>query len=75
MELLGALKKNGIVIYLVFKEIDGIYLSNGDDIVAWSWNEKNGKLIVKLAYEAIFFSSVEVEQSWWFNSLWKVMIH
>ena len=37
-------------------------MTNKDERIFWSWNEKNGQVIAKLAYEAAMFSSIEDNQ-------------
>ena len=35
---------------------------NKADEIVWSWNEKNGQVTTKLAYEDAMFSSIEDNQ-------------
>ena len=45
--------------YILGLQHDGIRLTNKADEIVWSWNEKNGQVTTKLAYEDAMFSSIE----------------
>lgn len=49
----------------------GFRLSGEEDQFLWSWNESSGKINVKIDYEDLRFSSVEVNFKWWFKCIWK----
>jgi hypothetical protein len=48
----------------------GIFLSNQEDKLVWTWNLMDGQVNVKDAYEALMFKAVQVNIDWWKNSIW-----
>lgn len=49
----------------------GFQLTLDDYYLAWSWNEENGELTAKLAYDAILFTLLNTQRNWWHFSYWK----
>jgi len=46
-------------------------LSREEDHLLWSSNESLGQITSKIAYEALCFSSLEVNAKWWSKAIWK----
>ena len=49
----------------------GIILSEEPDSLVWGWNESEGKVTAKLAYEAISSANYMIIAKWLFLKLWK----
>lgn len=49
-------------------------LSRTDDLLIWSWNERDGQISIESAYDTIIFYLLDVQQKWWFFSFWKWQI-
>ena len=46
-------------------------MSRESDSFFWSWNESFCHITTKNAYEALCFSSLEMNTKWWYKSIWK----
>lgn len=52
----------------------GYELGVGDDKLMWSWNEALGEVIVKDAYDSIFFDNMVPQQKWWHRAVWALNV-
>lgn len=50
---------------------NGIFLSNKEDSIVWSWNTYTRQVSARLVYEFISFTSLEHKDKWWHQKIWK----